>query len=349
MSGVAAVVVNHDGASHLPGCLRSLERQTRELDRVVVVDNASGDGSCGVLEDERRRWGDRLTVLANDVNRGYAGGANDGIRATGTPVVVVANFDVRLDPGFVEAAVDRLSRDPRCGAVQGRLHRLRPAPDGGAVIDTTGHVATRTRLFRNRGGGEIDRGQYHRPGPVFGVSGALAVYRREMLEDVALPRPGGDREIFDEELFAYYEDVDLDWRAALRGWGATYEPDAVARHERGGAGPRRTPLVERLNWRNRLLCVLKNDDLGALGRALPEVALTTALKTGELAVTVPGALLAAVGDLRLARAMLHKRRLVGERALVPRRAVVDRWFGPLDYRSWAATWWRRRRGVPPGA
>lgn len=217
------------------------------------------------------------------------------------------------------------------------------------MIDTTGHVACRNRLFRNRGEGELDRGQFGCSGPVFGVSGALAVYRRAMLEEVALLRPDGSREIFDEDLFAYFEDVDLDWRAALLGWRATYEPVAVAYHERGGAGPRRTPFVERLNWRNRLLCVLKNDDLGALAAALPGVVATTALKTGELAVTVPTALVRGAGDLRLARRMLRKRRLMDPRVVVDRRTVVERWFEPFDYGAWVRSWWRRVRGIPPGA
>lgn len=130
MSTTAAVVVNRDGAAHLPTCLQAFRRQTSPLDEIVVVDNASRDGSLEVLERARDRWGGRLRVVRNSANRGFAGGANDGIRATSAPVVVVANFDVRPEPGFLAAAVDALGAHPRCGAVQGRLLRTRPAPSG---------------------------------------------------------------------------------------------------------------------------------------------------------------------------------------------------------------------------
>src|SRR5690606_29109153 len=93
--------------------------------------------------------------------------------------------------------------------------------DGRRVLDTTGHVAFRTRLFRNRGEGQPDDGAYDRPDEVFGVSGALALYRLAALDDVAL-----DGQVYDEDLFAYWEDVDLDWRLQLRGWQAWYEPGA---------------------------------------------------------------------------------------------------------------------------
>lgn len=345
---VAAVVVNHDGAAHLEGCLASLRDQTQAPDEIVVVDNASGDRSLEVLEREAAADPGRTRILANRTNRGFAGGANDGIAASVAPAVVVANPDVRAAPGFLAAALEALEADRRCGAVQGKLHRMRPAPSGAPVIDTTGHRAFTTRLFRNRGEGEIDRGQFDRPGSVFGVSGALAVYRRAMLDDVALSAAGRIGEVFDEDLFAFFDDVDLDWRAALRGWRTAYQPAAVATHERGGAGPRRTPFVERLNWRNRLLVMVKNDDARAVATALPGILATTLLKSGELAVTAPAALLGGLADLSLIRTMLVKRRAIGARATVPRRRVVERWFEPFDYPAWIGTWWRRVRGIPPG-
>ncbi|MBW3658431.1 MAG: glycosyltransferase family 2 protein [Actinobacteria bacterium] len=344
---VAALVINWNGAEHLPACLDALLAQDHPDLEVVVVDNASEDGSREVL----RRYADRVRVVANDTNRGFAGGVNDGAAAApAADAILTVNPDVTPRPDYVRLAVAALAADDRRGAVQGKLLRTVRAPAGEPVIDTTGHIAFRTRLFRNRGEGEIDRRQWDLAGEVFGVSGALALYRRRMLDDVAI-EVDGRREILDEDLFAFWEDVDLDWRARLRGWTAWYEPAAVAEHERGGAGPRRTARVEQLNWQNRLLVLVKCDAWIVLVPALPGFLVTLLLKTAELVLTVPTAFVAVLGDVRLVRRMLAKRSQVHAPGVghVPTAAVVRTWFEPFDYRVWVRTWWRRVRGVPLGS
>ncbi len=328
---VTACVVNWNTAAHLPGCLAALTAQTHPDLEVVVVDNASVDGSADVV----RRFGD-VRLLANAENRGYAGAANQGVelaRANGSEAFVVCNPDAIPDPAYLATALTALA-DPQRAAVQGRLWRSSGGDE--RIIDTTGHQAFRTRLFRNRGEGQVDRGQFDVAGEVFGVSGALALYRVAALDDVAC-----DGEVFDEDLFAFWEDVDLDWRLALRGWSAWYEPGAHAWHERGGAGPRRSAVVERLNFQNRFLVVLKNDHLPALARAAPGVALTTTLKAGELALTVPSAFVRSFGGVRLVPRALRRRHVIQSRATVDPAAVISRWFESFDYGAWVQTWWRR--------
>lgn len=335
---VTACVVNWNTADHLPGVLGSLAAQRgADLD-VLVVDNASRDGSA----ERVRRGHPDVRLVVNDRNRGFAGAANQGVEAAvaaGADALLLCNPDALLEPDYVARAAAALAADAGRGAVQGRLWRFRPGEDravGPRVLDTTGHLAFTTRLFRNRGEGTVDRGQYDAPGPVFGVSGALALYRLDALADVA-----DQGEVFDEDLFAFWEDVDLDWRLALRGWTTWYAPDACAWHERGGAGARRSPLVEELNYANRLLVVLKNDSPRALARALPGVAGTTLLKTGELVLTVPSAFARASLRARLVPAALASRRRVQARAVVDPDVVVARWFAPFDYAGWVRTWWRR--------
>lgn len=332
---VTAVVVNHNGAQDLPACLAALGSQDHAPLEIIVVDNASTDGSDAILRTVEAAG--RVRVLWNHTNRGYAGALNDALAVTRSEAVLVCNTDIEPAPDHVGLLVAALAADPARGSVQGRLLR-RTGPGEPPVIDTTGHLAFRTRLFRNRGEGRPDRGQWAEPGPVFGVSGALALHRREMLEDVATA--GG--EVFDETLFAFFEDIDLDWRARLRGWDAWYEPRALAVHERGGAGPRRTPFVEELNFANRLLAIVKCDDRGALARAAPGVAATTLLKALDLLVTSPRALARAVRRvLQGWRDMQDKR---AELLASARRTPADvsaAWFEPFDYGEWLRTWWKR--------
>lgn len=337
---VLACVVNWNTAAALPGVIASLRAQSG-LDHVVVVDNASTDGSAEVV----RGYPD-VRLVANPDNRGFAGAANQGValaRELGADALLLCNPDIRLEPGHVAAAAAALAADPRRASVQGRLWRMAPGtpepPAGRRRIDTTGHLAFRTRLFRNRGEGELDEGQYDAPAEVFGVSGALALYRLDALEDVAVAG-----EVFDEDLFAFWEDVDLDWRLRRRGWQAWYEPSATGWHERGGAGPRRSAFVEELNFANRFLVLAKNDDLRLLARDLPGIALTSLLKAGELALTEPGAFVRALPRLRARwRRMREKAERVRATATVPNDEVISRWFAPFDYAGWVLTWWRRVR------
>ena len=345
---VTAIVVCWNAAPQLRPCLAALDAQDHDDLEILVVDNASTDGSATILADALTRARRHpLRVRFNDTNRGFSGAVNDGLAVSDADAVLLANVDVEPAPDMCSRLVAALREDPRTGSVQPRLLRTVPGPDGGQVLDTTGHVATRARLFRNRGEGEPDVGRYPR-GEVFGVSGALALHRRAMLDDIAWRRSDGTLEHLTEDLFAYFDDVELDWRARLRGWHAVYEPAAVGHHERGGAGPRRTARVEALNFTNRLLVVATCDHLPSLLRASPLVVATSLLKAAELALTVPRALPEALRRLGGLRGAHRRRRQLLARATVPPERVVGDWFGVFDAGAWVRTWWRRIRGRAPG-
>lgn len=346
---VAAIVVAWDSLADLPRCLAALEAQDHPELEVVVVDNASSDGTAGWLQEllatER---GHPVRVVGNRTNRGFAGGVNDGLAVTDAEAVLLVNPDVAAAPDLVGRCVAALAGDPQRGSVQPRLHRSVPGRRGGAIIDTTGHRFTRARLWENRGEGELDEGQYATPEEVFGASGALVLHRRAMLDDVAWRRPDGTLEHLTEDLFAYFDDVELDLRARVRGWSCWYEPTAVGVHERGGAGPRRTPTVEALNWANRLLVIATCDDGRDLLRAAPLVVSTTVLKTLEMALTTPTAVLPAFRRLRALRRCRRRRAQLLARATVTPAAVAARWTVPFRFGPWVRTWLRRSLGRAPG-
>ncbi len=346
---VAAVVVSWRQAEQLEDCLAALDAQEAPVDlEVVVVDNDSGDGSLDVLR--RAATGPRrhpLTVVANPRNRGFAGGVHDAMAATVTAPDAFWSVNVDCVPAADHLArlVAVLDADPGCAAVQGRLERTEPAPDGSVVVDSTGVVATRARLFRDRDGGRPGREVSRPAGEVFGVTGACSLLRGAALEDVRWR----DGQVLTEDLFAYFDDVDLAWRLQRFGWRCRHEPAAVARHERGGAGPRRSAFVEELNAANRLLTVATHDTWASLGRSLPLVAVTTALKLAELLVTVPSAFRPTVRRLwRGWRAARRRHAELEARARVPAATVVDRWFEPFAWVPWVRTWWDRVRGRLPG-
>lgn len=349
---VVAVVVSWNQADQLPACLDALDAQTHHDLQVVVVDNASADGSAEVVVAAAARSRRHpLTLVRNRTNRGFAGGVHDGLDASASAAEAEAVWLVNVDavpaPDHLAVLVSALAADERCAAVQGMLVRTHPGLDGRAVVDSTGVEATRARLFRDRDQGRAVAEVTRDAGEVFGVTAACALYRRTALDDVAWRRADGPPRPLTEALFAYFEDVELAWRLQRLGWRCRYEPTAVATHERGGAGPRRTAFVEELNWANRLL-VVRTCDV-RLGRDTLLVIVTTLLKTAELALTVPRALGPALRRLATGwPGAGWRRRQLDARATVPGETVVARWFGPFSWRQWVSTWWRRIRGRAPG-
>ncbi len=344
---VVAVVVSWRQVDQLAACLGALEAQRHPELEVVVVDNASGDGSLDLLRaatSQPRRH--PVTVVANTVNRGFAGGVHDGLAVAGpADAVWLVNVDAIPADDHLSRLVAVLEREPTCGAVQGRLVRTFVGPDGAQVLDSTGIEATRARLFRDRDEGRPVDGTTREPGEVFGVTGACALFRTAALDHVRWR----DGTVLTEDLFAYFEDVDLAWRLQRFGWSCRHEPAAVAHHERGGAGPRRSAFVEELNAANRLLVVAAHDGWRSIGASLPLVVVTTVLKLAELALTVPSAWpRASRRTVRGWRAARARRVELEARAPVPAEVVIARWFGPFRFGPWVTTWWRRIRGRAPG-
>jgi GT2 family glycosyltransferase len=315
-------IVTFASAAHIGRCLEAVGAQTRRPADVVVWDNASSDGSA----DLARRHGAR--VLASPANVGFAAAANELVRATAGRYLLLLNPDAAPAPDYLERLVAAAEADARIGSATGKL--VRPAPPAGPVLlDSTGHVLYRNRAALNRGENEPDRGQYDTAGEVFGVCAAAALYRREMLEDVRI-----GAEYFAADFFAYLEDVDLDWRARLRGWRAWYEPAAVCVHARGHRGKRRMkyPWALRHSLKNRYLMMVRNDAAGDVLRDLPAILGMEALRAIEYAVTHPAALRGYVDLLRLLPAAAAARRAIraGRR---PGPSAVRPWLRPYPFRA----------------
>jgi len=258
VSAADVFIVVHNHARTIRATLAALASQTSSPGRVVVIDNASSDGSAEIVADatgslplEMVRWSD---------NRGFSAAANEALRRTGAPFVLALNPDCRLAPDYLEQLVSAGSRHDRAGALTGLLERAQ-GNDLAAVgrVDSAGMVVSASGRHFDRGAGRVTGRRWLRPAWVFGASGAAALYRREALADVSYPAG----ETFDETFFAYREDADLAWRLQRRGWRCLYWPAARAWHERGlrpELKRRGTPEVNRHSVRNRFLLRWSNAD-----------------------------------------------------------------------------------------
>ncbi|MCB9487556.1 MAG: glycosyltransferase family 2 protein, partial [Deltaproteobacteria bacterium] len=233
-----------NNARTIEATLASVRAQVGVETRVIAVDNASYDGTRGVLGSTSG-----LRFIEQYANTGFAAGMNRALREADRPYVLLLNPNVVLPPDTLRALVEALENAPEdVAAVQPKLLRGGEPP----TLDSTGVVLNLGGMSPyDRGQGEEDRGQYDGDADVFGPTAACALWRREALFDLAV-----DGEIFDEGYFAYYEDVDLAWRARSAGNRFLYVPQAHATHDRtnpAGHGP----LIEGRAMVNRYRLVAK--------------------------------------------------------------------------------------------
>jgi GT2 family glycosyltransferase len=265
------ISINLLGWNHrekIGAAIRSVLAQTFSDYDFFYMDNGSTDGSVDFVKKNFPA----VSVVENGRNLGYAGAHNLFIQKAQTEFVMVLNPDVVLDANFLREAILPFA-DPKVAAVTGKMLKP-PRPDEEAVLDGTGIVVGRSRRGRERGQLEVDRKQYDGMPWVFGVSGAAAIFRRSALLDAGVPKKDGGKEFFDEDFFAYWEDMDLSWRLRLAGYECRFASAATAYHPRVAGSSKGgylnffafvrnhkklSPQIKRWNWKNHLFCIIKND------------------------------------------------------------------------------------------
>jgi len=241
---------------------RSLPAAAAQPDaEVVVIDNACTDRSATLCEEH----GARRVALRE--RRSYAEAINAGLAATDAPAVLLLNADCVLDAGFLAAARPRLD-GPAVGSVAPLILRATGMEPGQRtdIVDAAGITIDRRRKNSLAGHGE-PRAKHTRPREVFGGDGACVLYRREALNDVAV-----GAEVFDEDMALWASDADVAWRVRNAGWRCLFEPAAVAWHVRFYSPGNRALLApehRRLQFRNRLLMLAKNETARGFARNAP--------------------------------------------------------------------------------
>lgn len=214
------IVPNWNGERFLKNCLDSLSQQT-EATEIVVVDNGSRDNSVDFIKTHYPG----VKLIGLEKNYGFAGGVNAGIAYTleqGADYIALFNNDAVADKDWLKNLIKTARNSKETGIVTGKILSFEEG-----IIDSTGDLYSIWGTPFPRGRGEKDRSQYDSDGQreVLAASGGASLYRAEMLRDVGL---------FDQKFFAYYEDVDISFRAQLAGWKVLYEPRAIVWHHIGG-------------------------------------------------------------------------------------------------------------------
>jgi GT2 family glycosyltransferase len=246
---ISIVVLNYNGQRYLDACLASLAEQTYQDFELIVVDNASTDGSVEHLRDHFPQ----VRLVKNEANLGFAGGTNSGIRAAKGEFILTFNNDAQADRHFLEHIIE-----PMVDANVGSCAAKMLFPDG--RINSAGICFSRSGAAWDRGMFEQDLGQYDLQEEVFGACAGAALYRKSMLEEIGL---------FDEDFFLYMEDVDLAFRARLAGWKCIYVPRAKVYHLHGGTAGFGSDLAVYYGNRNVIWYAVKNFPAWLLISSLP--------------------------------------------------------------------------------
>jgi GT2 family glycosyltransferase len=307
---VSIVLVTWNSAPYLRRCLEGIRQQTHLQRELIVVDNASTDGSADLVAPHAAH------LIRNETNRGFSAAVNQALAVAGGEFLLLVNPDCYLEPEYAERLVAVF--DERVGSATGVLLRAH----GWDIEPTSAVDSAGMRMTRN--GRHLDITT--RPDgvtEVFGVSGAAAMHRVAFLRDVAL-----DGEALDEDFFAYREDADLAWRGRLRGWRAVCEPRAVAYHVRRVMPELRRQLPADVNFhsvKNRFLLRIRNEGAYLALRNAPfEVARDLVVLAAAL--TVERSSLPAFAWLwRNRRRILAKRRAIQSRRTVSDRDLAQ-WF-----------------------
>lgn len=240
---VSVLVVSYNGAAHLPGCLDALASQTlpRHRFEVVVVDNASADGSADLVRT-RYPW---CRLAASRQNLGFTGGNNLAAALAHGDRLALLNHDTVADPHWLEELLRAADANPGQIVASKLVFAHDPT-----LINSAGLTLLRDGRGADRGFRHADRGQYEAREPVFMGCGAA----------VLLDRPPRGEALLEPGYFLYYEDLDLGWRHRLDGGTVAYAPRSLVRHAHGAAAGDGSPLFWFCVERNRALTALRNAD-----------------------------------------------------------------------------------------
>ncbi len=259
---ISVVIPNYQGEKFLAGCLASLLTQTRPPDEIIVVDDASHDGSVALV----RQQYPQVQLILREQNGGFAACANTGLDAATGGIVCLFNNDAEAAPDWLAILEQTFETRPEISSLASRIMLY----DRHQVFHAVGDFYRANGVPSNRGVWQTDDGQFDTVQEVFGACAAASAYRTSVLDEVRADNLDG--KVLDERLFMYCEDVDLNLRLRLRGLRCLYVPKARVYHRLSATGA--GTLASFYNGRNFITVALKNLPTEILWANLPAIVIT---------------------------------------------------------------------------
>lgn len=238
---VSVVIPNYNGLAYLEGVLSSLECQSMKNFEVILVDNGSTDGSCAFVASQYS-W---VHIIELSENFGFSRAVNEGIKAARAPYVLLLNNDTEVEPDFLKEMTEGLQRHKKAFSCQAKMlqfHDREKMDDGGNYYCALGWAFA--------GGKGKSAKHYDKEKKIFSSCAGAAIYRKKIFEKIGY---------FDDEHFAYLEDLDVGYRARIYDYENWYIPGAVVYHVGSGtSGSRYNQFKIRYSSRNNIYMIYKN-------------------------------------------------------------------------------------------
>lgn len=239
---VTVVIPNWNGADYISRCIDSLLAQTTKH-KIILVDNGSVDNSIEIIKNQYSE----VKLIKLEKNHGFAGGVNEGIKYSiknTYDYVALFNNDAIADKHWLEKLIQAADKHQEAGIITGKFMKIDKQH-----LDSTGDFYSTVGMPFPRGRNQIDKGQYDKPENVFSATGGASLYRISMIKEIGK---------FDEKFFAYFEDVDISFRAQLAGWKVWYEPNAIAYHHVGATSSKLGNFTRYHSIKNFYFLYIKN-------------------------------------------------------------------------------------------
>lgn len=248
MKLVSVIIINWNGLGYLKQCLPSLNKQKYKNIEVIVVDNASIDGSVEYIKENYPK----IKIIINKKNLGFAEANDIGYRRATGEYILLLNNDTEVTADFLINLVQVFEKDNKkeIGALQSKL-LLMDQPDR---LDSVGAFLTPTGFLYHYGVGKKDSTKYNKPINLYTAKGACMILRKSVIDEVSV-----QGEMFDSKYFAYFEETDLCHRIWLAGYRIVYVPDSIIYHKNGGTSSKiSNTFVQYHSFKNRINSYLKN-------------------------------------------------------------------------------------------
>jgi GT2 family glycosyltransferase len=334
MTNISVVIPNWNGKKTIGKCLDSLLSQSIAC-RITVVENGSIDGSLEFLMERYPS----VELVVEKKNLGFAGGVNAGIRqamVNKSDFVALFNNDALADKDWLRNLAKVMEQNNKVGIVTCKLMDIHAKH-----LDSTGDLYTTWGLPYPRGRGEPVSDKYDDQTDIFGASGGASLYRVSMLEKIGL---------MDEDFFAYYEDVDISFRAQLAGWKVAYAPFAVAYHQIGATSGKIKGFTTTQTLKNLPWLLWKNIPGPLLPTVVPRFTLAytgffiSALQRGQVGAAFKGV---AMSTLLLPKKIWQRQRIQNSGTVsldyIKSMLVYDLPPNAHKLRKLRSTWWKLTR------
>lgn len=238
---VSVVIPNYNGEKYIKNCLISLFNQSLRPDEIIIVDNNSSDKSVEIIEEFK----EKVTLVKLNTNKGFSVAVNEGIKRAKSEFVALLNNDTELDKEWLQQLYLAINKDENIFSCCSKMLRY----DNRNIIDDVGDEYNILGWATKTGDGK-NSSDYVEDRYIFSSCAGAAIYRRKIFDEIGL---------FDENFFAYYEDVDISYRANIYGYKNLFASKAIVYHiGSASSGSRHNDFKVRLAARNNIYLIYKN-------------------------------------------------------------------------------------------